>query len=161
MNFKSNGIKYVLIFVCIAMVVAGASIFGVIKNDGDLKEKIVIELSGETTKTLKTELSGFYPGSEKEYCILMQGVSASSYLITLVFKNDEEVGGLENYIAVKIIAGEKTVEKPLTELLEGSPIELGAHSNELKIVYAMPENVGNEAQGTQATFYIELSAKNC
>lgn len=146
MNFKSNGIKYVLIFVCIVMVVAGASIFGVIKSDGDLKEKTVIELSGETTKTLKAELSGFFPGCKKEYGISLQGISASSYLITLSFKNDEKSGGLEDYIAVKIIAGEKTVEKPLTELLGGEPIELGTHSNELKIIYAMPENVGNEAR---------------
>lgn len=156
-----NSIKIILILVSVAMAFAGVVIWSAQEKDV-LKEDTVIEISGETNKTLKAELAGFYPGGEKEYVISLSGDSASEYDITLTFRDDEdtESGDLENYLTVKITTEEITIEKTLKELLQGETLALGKTSDGIKIVYAMPQEIGNESQGTTADFYIDFTAKN-
>lgn len=154
----SKRLNIILIAACVLMTVFGSVISSVMNAQSDLKENTVIKVNGETDKTLKAELSGFYPGCEKEYIIVLKGSLASESCVTLEFRNGENNGGLENYINVKITAGEITVEKPLKDLFDGNKIDFGSKVSEIKITYAMPENTGNEAQGTTAFFYIDVTA---
>lgn len=149
----------ILILVCVLMAFVGIIIWGVMQKQDNLKENTVIEINGETSKTLKAELTGFYPGNEQEYKIILKGDSADNYEITLNFRNDEKHGTLGNYLIVKITTKDMSIEKKLKDLLDGEKIELGKNANEIYVSYAMPENTGNEAQGTTAAFYIDLTAK--
>ncbi len=149
-----------LILVCVVLAVSGVVVWCVLQNQNNLKTNTVIEINGETSKTLKAELTGFYPGNEQEYKIILKGDSSENYIVTLNFRNDEKHGTLENYLTVKITTKNKTIEKDLKDLLDGEKVELGKNANEICISYAMPENTGNEAQGTTAAFYIDLTAKN-
>lgn len=153
-------LKPILILVCVVMAFTGIVIWAVLQDQNNLKERTVIKLNGETSKTLKAELSGLYPGNEQEYKIILNGELAEDYEITLNFSNDENSGALENYLIVTITTKDVTIQKQLKELLDGEKIELGGNANEITIVYAMPEDTGNEAQGATADFYINLTAKN-
>lgn len=153
-------LKLILILVCVVMAFTGIVIWAVFQEQNTLKEHTVIELNGETSKTLKADLTGFYPGSEREYAITLTGEFAENYEITLNFRNDKHSGELENYLTVTITTKNVTIQKQLKELLDGEEIELGNDANEITITYVMPEDTGNEAQGATADFYIDLTAKS-
>ncbi len=159
-NAMNKKLKLILILVCVVMAFTGVVIVAVVQEQGNLKERTVIELNGETNKTLKTELTGFYPGSEREYKIILRGEASENYETTLNFRSDKSSGALENYIIVTITTKGVTIKKQLKELLDGEKAELGKNASEITITYAMPENTGNEAQGTTADFYIDFTAKN-
>lgn len=153
-------IKIVLIAICVALAFTGVAIWGLVQKSGDeLKENTTIKIEGETSKTLHANLSGFYPGASKEYTINLSGDSAKDYEISLSFRDDNSEG-LKNYLTVEIVTGEKSIEKSLSELLEGKEITLGKNATEIKIAYSMPTETGNEAQGASAAFYIDLKAKS-
>lgn len=150
----------ILILVCVVMALTGMVLWMVMQEQNELQEQTVIELNGETSKTLKADLTGFYPGSEQEYKIILRGETASDYEITLNFRNDQNSGALENYLTVTVTTNEVTIRKQLKELFEGDGVELGSGISEITITYEMPETTGNEAQGASADFYIDLTAKN-
>lgn len=152
-------LKLILILVCVVMTFTGIVLWAFLQQDG-LKERTVIKINGETSKTLKAELTDFYPECEQEYKIILSGASAENYAITLNFRNDKNSGALENYLTVTITTKTVTISKQLSELLNGESVKLGKNANEITITYAMPAATGNEAQGTTADFYIDLTAKN-
>lgn len=150
--------KLILLLGCMVITFMGIVIWAVLLTRGGLQPNTVIKLNGVTHKTLQAELSGFYPGNEQEYKIVAMGEGAESYEITLAFRSNEKSGGLENYLTVTIETKDVTIEKPLTELLDGESIVLGKNANEITIRYVMHEDTGNEAQGTSADFYIDFTA---
>lgn len=151
----------ILILVSVITAFTGVIIWGVLQEQQtELTENTVIEVSGETKKTVKAELVGFYPSSKQTYTITLAGETSQDYLVTINFRDDNKSGGLENYLIVTITTKEVTIEKPLKEFLKGEKVELGKNANEITITYAMPEDTGNEAQGTTADFYIDLTAEN-
>lgn len=150
--------KLIVLLGCMAITFIGIVIWAVLLTQGGLKPNTVIKLNGATYKTLQAELSGFYPGNEQEYKIVTTGEGTERYDVTLAFRGNAKSGGLENYLIVIVTTKEVTIEKPLTELLDGDPIELGKNANEITVTYVMPEDTGNEAQGTTADFYIDFTA---
>lgn len=153
-------IALVLILLCIATEVMGVAIYSALQEQGDLKENTVIELNGETRKSLRTELMGFYPGIEREYKITLSGEGSENYVVTLDFRGDKNGGALENYLTVTIETKDIKVEKRLKELLDGEELRLDKNASEITITYSMPEDTDNGAQGATADFYIELTAKS-
>lgn len=157
-NNKDKTRSVFVIIICVLALIATAVIVLILRNGCGIKDKTVIKVNGETSKTLKAELSGFYPGNTQECTIMLSGTYAENYYITLNFRDDKE-SNLENYLTVVIKTAERTVAKSLKDLLSGEELILGKNASEINIIYSMPENIGNEAQGTGAVFYIDLTAK--
>lgn len=155
---KTNRLKYVIIIISIVLTLTGVVILGLLQNNNNLEENTVIEVNGETSKTLKAEIKGLYPGKTEEYTILLKGDSTEEYSITLNFFDDNG-GELKKYIVVRIETNNNSIEKSLEELLEGELISLGQGVTEITILYTMPIDVGDEAQGASIVFYVELNAK--
>lgn len=155
---KGNKLKYILIIISIILTLTGVVLFTTMQDNNELKENTVIEIDGATTKTLKAEIDGLYPGKTEEYVISFIGDDIKDYLITLDFNGDND-GTLKNFIEVEIKTNESSINKTLNELLEGDRISLGTGVTEIIISYTMPIEVGNEAQGVSVVFYIELEAK--
>lgn len=155
---KGNKLKYILIIISIIITLTGVVLLGAMQNNNILKENTVIKLDGETSKTLKAEIKGLYPGKTEDYVISFTGDDAENYFISLDFNNGND-GNLKNYIEVEIATNDSTIEKSLNELLEGDLVSLGSGVTEITISYTMPIDVGNEAQGESVVFYIELEAK--
>ena len=155
---KGNKLKYILIIISIILTLTGVVLFTTMQDNNELKENTVIEIDGATTKTLKAEIDGLYPGKTEEYVISFIGDDIKDYLITLDFNGDND-GTLKNFIEVEIKTNESSINKTLNELLEGDRISLGTGVTEIIISYTMPIEVGNDAQGVSVVFYIELEAK--
>lgn len=157
----SRRIKYILIIVSVALSLTGTMLWGVLSKKDDLDRTTRIEIEGETQKTLKAEITDFYPGKEASYKIELTGSRAQDFTVTLNFRDDDG-GELKEYIIVTIetnVEGDSS-EKSLKELLNGESLELGKGATEIEIRYRMPETVGNEAQGTSVEFYIDVRASN-
>ncbi len=153
-------LMFILMLACMLTAFTGIVIWTVMQGESNLEENTVIELNGETSKSLKAELVGFYPGCEREYSIVLKGDLSENYYVEINFRSGGESGGLESYLVVRIATSGVTVEKRLAELLDGGRIELGKNANKITITYVMPSDVGNEAQGSSAAFYVDVSAKN-
>lgn len=156
----SKGLKITIIIVCTIVSVVGI-MFMVMSNAGTskLSEQTTIVIKGETKKTVKAELEGLYPGSVSEYEIVLEG-EGGEYQTSIKFRGNKD-SELKEYIDVQIMAGEETVESSLKELLEAEEsISLGQNTDRVKLVFTMRENAGNETQGKDISFYIDVMAGN-
>ncbi len=155
-------IGYIFTLAVVAMTVVGVLLWVNIKDNGNLKGNTTITFGGETTKTLKAEISGFYPGKSADYTIEITDKGAADYDVSLVFRKNEKVKPEKNtlgkYVNVRIVAGEKTFEGNLEELFGGETVNLGRDSQKIIITYTMPLEIGNEAQGAEARFFIDITA---
>lgn len=152
------------IFGLITVGVAATSavvVYRAVKNtSGTVESDALIEIESDTVKTLKAELTGFYPGSVQEYTIALTNVLSDDYEVTLSFRDEDESATLKHFLNVTISAQDVRIEKSLDELFSGGAVSLGSNVSEITITYAMPEAVGNEAQGATADFCIDFSAKS-
>lgn len=156
---KGNKLKYIIIIISVILTLTGVVILGILQNNSNLEDSTVVEINGETSKTLKAEIKGFYPGKTADYVISLTGDSAEEYSITLNFFGDNG-GELKKYILVGVMTDNSSIEKPLEELLEGDALSLGRGITEITITYTMPIDTGDEAQGESVVFFVELNAKN-
>lgn len=155
----SKKLKIILTLACVAMTFIGVLLFFGLSNGDNLLEHTTITLKGETTKTLSAEIKDLYPGSVSEYEIILDGDHSEEFYITLSFREISN-GKLKDYIGVKIKTDNVTIEKPLKELLdEKANLSLGQNSTNIKITYTMAIDAGNETQGADIKFYIDLTAK--
>lgn len=152
-------VKLILTLACVAMAFIGILIFFVLSDCGKLLEYTTITIRGETTKTLSAEITDLRPGSSNEYKITLNGDHPEEFYITLSFR-EKSNGNLKDYIGVKIETDNVTVEKTLKELLDGKEkISLGRNSTDIKVTYTMSLEAGNDTQGADIAFYIDLTAK--
>ena len=156
---KSNRFIYIVIIISIVLTLTGAVVWGILQNNGNLEENTVVEINGETRKTLKADIKGLYPGKTVDYMISLTGDTAEEYSITLNFFGDNG-GALKKYILVGIVTDNVSIEKSLQELLDGEMVTLGQGASEITISYTMPIDTGDDAQGASIVFYVELNAKN-
>ncbi len=158
-------LKIILVLVSIAMSFLGATFWVVLQNENNLNNNVVVDLDNENVQETLDGINfkDFHPGHNEKYEITLKGDLSDDYEVTLDFheiKSEGKDNALANYINVKIETQEKTIEKGLKELLDGKQIELGKKASTIDITYYMPEDVGNESQGTSVEFYIELTAKS-
>lgn len=155
---KKNIVTYILIIISVVLALTGVAVFEVMQKNNTLKNNTEIVIDGNTSKTLKVEMEGFYPGKTMDYVISLKDKTAQDCSISLNFFDDNG-GDLKNYLTVKIVTNKGSIEKSLQDLLDGSEISLGKKINKITISYTMPIETGNESQGTSVLFYIELNAK--
>ncbi len=128
-------------------------------KDNHLPERTTVTVDGETTHILEASLCDLSPGNSREYYIDLDGDNADAYYVTLVFRDDDG-GALKNYVDVEIVTDGTTQKKSLKSLLEGNEyFSLGKKASTIKIIYSMSNEVGNESQGTEVSFYIDLTTK--
>ena len=66
---------------------------------------------------------------------------------------------MKDYVSVEIKTENVTVNKTLRELLNGESVSLGNNISKITICYTMSENAGNETQGGDIVFFIDLHAE--
>ena len=132
------------------------------ENDRDV---IDVQLDEGKTQSVKFENLSLVPGQECEYTIRLEKVSMDECDLSLDFVETDE-GELKKFARVKIIAnGEVLCDEKLADAFEGEsvvlPVDFGESKNtELKIVYYLPTEVGNEAKNATAAFELRLTASN-
>lgn len=155
----SKKVKWILTLSCVVMALIGILLYFLLSSEDKLERYTTVRINGETVKTFSSDVGGIYPGEKTEYEITLVGADAENLFVTLDFRCRED-GELKKFVKVKITSGETSIEKTLAELLtDGEVVSLGKNTTQINIVYSMDAAVGNEAQGTNVAFYIDLAAK--
>ena len=130
----------------------------VVTTDSVLYARTVVVATGADPRAL-------LPGEEASYLVRMNGKRGVSCELLLSFSQLEDKG-LAQYAFVRIEQGDKVVcDTPLSTALEGGQTALSlefakGRTEELKITYYMPAEVGNEAENTAAVFELNVTAIN-
>lgn len=155
----SKKVKIILTLTCVAAAFIGVLLYFLLSGEDKLERYTTVTINGETVKTFSSDVGGIYPGQTTEYEITLVGADAENLFVTLDFRCKED-GELKQFVKVRITSGEVSIEKTLAELLsDGEVVSLGKNVKKIDIVYSMDLFVGNEAQGTDVAFYIDLAAK--
>ncbi|MBR2474418.1 MAG: hypothetical protein IKB51_05255 [Clostridia bacterium] len=161
---KSKLIRAFLIVGSVLIIVAASLMCWILATED---ERSVIKVKPEEGKpeSLTFENLTLVPGEECEYIILLEKVSVSKYDLKFDFIETEKKA-LSNYARVKIIANGVVISD---ELLADAfvnekivlPVDFDEGKNtELKVVYYLPLDVGNEAKNAEAVFKLLLTASN-
>lgn len=150
-------VGYILTLCAVATAFIGLLLWFNLKTDGVLSSKTTLKIDSAATKTLTAEISGVSPGDSREYEINLAGDEASAYVVKLDFRKRGD-GTLGKYLYVTVSTESVTVEKSLEELFDDGQVELGKNAEKITIRYSMPLDVGNEAQGANVFFYLDVIA---
>lgn len=157
-------LAYALTIIMTIVVICGI-VLGVylLKNRDDFTKNITL---GDKTveEEIDVSLSGFYPGSSQAYSVKFGGASVEGYKVSLGFDEDGDCTLAQFIVLTITLNGEKVTEDKLDKFIggEGCSFALSSSENggaELKLEYSMPEDVGNEAQGTVAEFVVTVTAE--
>lgn len=161
--------KKVYLFFIIALCLAiflGLTIFAFIYGAQDeFKKSVKLQAYGTTVKTYEINELALAPGDSKEYELIYYSSVSGAYKLQVNFV-DKSGGTLKYYLNVEIEADGYKASGNLFALMaaeEGTELELyleAKGTNSLKIRFIMPENIGNEAQGTTADFDIVVTARH-
>lgn len=155
-----------LVIGLIVLVLIGLMLFVVITyTQRDFSKNIRLHKHGVTQEQFQIDGLDLKPGENREYELKYSCVGGGLYDLT--FEGDSKhLGGMEQYIVVEVESSNRKVSLPLKNLLmDGIPIELTIDLNEklnetVYLRFIMPAEVGNEAQGTTTSFWIQMIAQH-
>ena len=162
---KSKLMRIILIAGSV-LIIVGVSLMGWMLATEDERGVIEVKLEDGKTESLAFEDLTLVPGEKCEYIIKLEKSGASKYDLALDFVDTDEEKTLKNYARVKILAnGEVVSDELLADAFENEkiilPVDFDEGKNtELKIVYYLPLEVGNEAKKAEAFFELLLKASN-
>lgn len=162
---KSTFMRIVLI-VGSALILVGVSLMTWMLVTEDDRSVIEVQLEDGKTQSIEFENLSLVPGEECEYVVTLKSENAKKYDLNLDFVDTEKDLTLKNFARVKIVAnGEVVCDELLATIFENEdivlPIDFTEDKNtELKIVYYLPLEVGNEAKNAEAIFELLLTASN-
>ena len=162
---KSETTRIILI-VGSLLILVGVLLMGLMLAKEDERGLITIKLEEGKTESLAFENLALVPGEECEYVVKLEKAGASKYDLELDFVDTDDEKTLKNYARVKILAnGEAICDELLADAFEKEkivlPVDFDEGKNtELKIVYYLPFEVGNEAKKAEAVFELQLKASN-
>ena len=151
-------------FLLLALMAVVLMIF-LAKAKEDFPKNITVSENGVTETLLPMRNLSLMPGESKEYTVNLICDATGSYYIYVDF--DEKIdGGMKEFVDVYISANGEliyvgtlfdmldndTVVETLGELDEEEPFEI-------TIQYTMPQEIGNEAQGSYADFDVHVKIK--
>lgn len=158
-------LKEILLLVGSVLIVIGIAVMAwVLITDGD-RSAIEVQISDGKTETVEFEALGLVPGERCEYNITMRAESSDIYDLTLDFVETGE-STLKNFARVKIVAnGDILCDELLATVFENDAILMSVdfrenRNTDLKIIYYLPAEVGNEAKNTEAEFELLITASN-
>lgn len=159
-------IMRVLLIVGVVLMSIGIILLGLIWATKQDPSIIRIRFEGEEVRTLNFEKLSLVPGDECEYTVLLEHENADACNLKFNFVDLDETLLLKDFARVKILAGEEVLWDELLALaIENEPFVLpvdfkNSVNTELRIVYYLPIDVGNEAKNAETLFELQLTATN-
>lgn len=130
------------------------------------KHVIKVSIEPERAKEIRFEELYLRPDESCEYTLLLSSEYAQEYRLILRFEDQNPALTLKKYAYVRLEKdGEVLCDTRLSEIFEQPSIELtvdftDGKKNDIRIIYHMPEDVGNEAQNAEADFTLLVTATN-
>lgn len=159
-------IMRVLLIVGVLLMAIGIVLLGLIwatKKDPSI---IRIRFEGQEMRTLNFERLALLPGDECEYTVILEHENAETCNLKFDFVDLDEKLLLKDFARVKILAGDEVLWDELLALaMENEPFVLPVDfkndiNTELRIIYYLPIDVGNEAKNAETLFELQLTATN-
>ncbi len=154
--------KNILIIALIVLTLGGIALgtWSYISGEKYSDEK-TIELGGSQTvsEEMEVRIGGFVPGVSADYTLHLKANQGDAFHVALSFKRGD-TDALARFLTVAIYQGETLLtEGELTEYLDGKTTEFDLSFTDtdqldIRIIYTMHTDVGDEAQGTSADFEI-------
>ena len=161
---KSTMARIILITTIVLVLIAIVLFVAVAFNEKDTSVIKVKLDSGENEK-ISFENLALIPGEQCEYEIELSVGSVKKYDLKLEFAEKKD-GALKRFACAKVIVDGKVVfDDVLFKLFEKGTIELPIDLSEkdntkIDLIYYLPDSIGNEAQETEATFDLIITANN-
>ena len=157
-----------LIVAGVLLIAAGLLLVTWILDTEDERNTIEIRLSDKrpSTKEFVFDHLALVPGEDCEYEIILKGdrtLKGDTYKLNMDFEEIEE-GRLKNYARIQMISNDTIVyDELLATVLEGEDMEFsidfnGEKSKSIRILFYLPDEVGNEAKKAEALFKLVLTA---
>ena len=134
--------------------------------DRSFENDITVSENGITESVIPVRDLYLTPGDSREYHVNLFCKASGGYDIFLDFEEIQD-GGMKRFVNVEVLAnGERVYLGPLDELLDDEEkiVELNGELKAkdayvLTFRYAMPLDIGNEAQRTSAKFDVCVKVK--
>lgn len=163
MAVSKGRLMRVILIVGSALILVGVMLMGWMLKHKDAQNMIDVLLVDGKTKVVEFESLTLVPGEECEYTVRLRKSDIDKYKLKLDFVELEEKM-LKNFARVKILAnGEIVYDELLATTFENHGTVLSVDfaegkNTELRIVYYLPIDVGNEAKNAEAIFELLLTA---
>ena len=151
------------IIVIAVLILCGVILTLLLMNDRVRGNVFDIGLDGNISP-IEFEGLKMVPGDSVEYKLAFKGRDAKEYNVNLNFADVDPDGTLKNFIRVKILSGETELyDELLADAMDGKTLDLKvnfkkAENTELKLVYYMPLEVGNEAKLATSDFRLNITS---
>lgn len=154
-------VKRILLIALALVILLGVVLVALLlANNDKIVKNIKLKEDGITKESLEFSANGLHPGDEKEYTINITSSVVGKYSVKFDFIEDKD-GLLKSFIDVTLTYGDTSYTYTLAELLDGQTINFVCDvSNEPAVItvkFVMPIETGNEAQGTYADFFANLT----
>ena len=167
MKITRSRIAYTLIIAMSIMIVVGIILSTVLYyvNRKTSSENFTVILKEDTLTAapFSVALTGMRPGEPEEYTVLLKAEKEAERKIYMEFREIENKG-LPQFVEIEIFAnGESVAKMPMEDIFEAEPVCFTCRASmkepvQIKIVYLMSQDVGNEAMGTSSKFEIKISS---
>ena len=162
-------ILQIVLAISSVIVIVGVVLMGAVmgsEDDRNVIEVVLDEIEGETN--VNFEYLTLVPGESCEYTLSFDAEEANEYDVTLEYYEKEADKGhvLKDYARVRIESGEEILcDELLAAVFDGMtfrfPVNVEAKQNtQIRLVYYLPIDVGNEAQDAEAFFGLKITATN-
>ena len=148
--------------IVIAVLILCGVILTLLLMDDNVRGKVFdVGLDGNISP-IEFEGLKMVPGDSVEYKLTFKGRDAKQYNVNLDFTDVDPDGTLKNFVRVKILSGEIEIyDELLVDAMNGRNLSLNVNfdkteNTELKLVYYMPLEVGNEAKLATSDFRLNV-----
>lgn len=157
--------KQILAIVLVAVIIFGIILYLLLTRDSKYKlfKEIVLEESSITHEELIFSANGIKPGDSRDYTLQLTAKDNGFYGIDFSFVENND-GGLRNFIVVRLEHEDDIREYSLDELFNGLTIGFNIEvfrktPTLINVIFIMPQEIGNEAQGAECYFIVNLTAE--
>lgn len=159
-DILSSIIIGVMVGIIIFEVIFAINLFRTPNND----ETIQVEIKDGDTSVVEFEKLGLVPGQSIEYTLYLSSSSGPTKTVHFDFYETAD-SPLKDYVYVKMLFdGEVICDALLSDVMTDNSISFEADLSsgdqyEVTVIYYMPEEVGNEAEGAEAWFDLYITAQ--
>jgi len=162
---KKNKFVRIVLIVLSVMILIGVALIIYILSTVNNHNIIKVNIRDNATQVVEFQDLCLIPGEKCEYTISIGSDTSDKYKVELAFHEIAE-NTLKNYVHIKIETNEEIVcNQLLATLFDNNNITLFVDltedkKNDIKIIYYLPEEIGNEAQNAEANFELLITASN-
>ncbi len=145
------------------LILVGVSLMLWMYETEDERNVIEIDIEDGGRHPVQFENLSLYPGQQCEYGIRVKNDNGDKFDLSLDFAELRE-SPLKNFLRVKIVTNDTVVyDELLADAFVDEPLVLPVDFTEsknivLRIIYSLPEDVGNEAKNAEALFELIITA---